>query len=245
MLTAPPAEDAYQRGVGLLAQGRPDQAVPSLRDAVRLAPKNAQYWKALGVAFASMNQLRDSTEPFRQACTLDPELLDACYYLGRNLYALDQYEQALVPLRQAFEHDAVKGRAEAAIGQCLEALGRDQQAETHYRAAVARGDRARQQARIAYGRFLVRQGRATEALPVLQAAQEPASYEASYEIGLAYMQSDHLDDAVRALRRATELDSRQSAARLLLAKVYRRLGRDSEAEREEKAAIAAGLPEQR
>jgi len=53
-----------------------------------------------------------------------------------------------------------------------------------------------------------------------------------------------MEEAAAALQRAVRLGPRKSATRLLLAKVYRRLGRVSEAEREEMAAIAVGLPEQ-
>ncbi|MGJ5816183.1 tetratricopeptide repeat protein [Paludibaculum fermentans] len=230
--------------MSLLEQGRAAEAIAFLKESSRLAPKNAQYWKALGVAHASLNQLRDSIEPFRQACTLEPRLLDACYYFGRNLYGTDRYAEALPPLEKALATDAVKGRAEAAIGQCLQALGRNEAAEKRFESAVAKHDRAEQMARLAYGQFLIRQGRAAEAVRVLQPAQEPETHEASYELGLALSQSEQLDDAVAALRRAVRLSPGRTVARLLLAKVYRRLGRVPEAEREEMAAIAMGLPEQ-
>lgn len=230
--------------MALLEKGRAAEAIPYLKDASGKAPKNAQYWKALGVAYASMNELRDSIEPFRQACTLDPKLLDACYYYGRNLYGTDRYEDALAPLEKAVAADAVKGRAESAIGQCLQALGRPEAAERRFIAAVARRDRAEQLARLAYGQFLIRQGRAPEAVDLLKPAQQPESPEASYELGLALSQVGQLETAVAALERAVRLSPQKSATRLLLAKVYRRLGRFPEAEREEMAAVALGLPEQ-
>lgn len=230
--------------MALLEQGRAAEAVPLLKEASGKSPQNAQYWKALGVAYASMNELRDSIEPFRQACSLDPKLLDACYYYGRNLYGTDRYEDALAPLEKALAADAVKGRAESAIGQCLQALGRPEAAEKRFLAAVARRDRAEQMARLAYGQFLIRQGRATEAVELLRPAQQPESPEVSYELGLALSQSGHLEEAAAALQRAVRLSPRKSATRLLLAKVYRRLGRVPEAESEEMAAVAMGLPEQ-
>ncbi|QOY87482.1 tetratricopeptide repeat protein [Paludibaculum fermentans] len=230
--------------MALLEQGRAAEAAPFLKESARLAPKNAQYWKALGVAFASMNELRDAVEPFRQACALDPRLLDACYYYGRNLYGTDKYEEALAPLEKALAVDPVKGRAEAAIGQCLHALGRNEAAEKRFQSAVARHDRAEQMARLAFGQFLVRQGRAAEAVDVLKPAQRPESHDASYELGLAYCQAGELEEAAAALQGAVRLSPRKAATRLLLAKVYRRLGRVSEAESEELAAVTIGLPEQ-
>ncbi len=230
--------------MALLEQGRAVEAVPLLNEASRLAPKSPQFWKALGVAYASMNELRDSIEPFRQACTLDPRLLDACYYYGRNLYGIDKYADALAPLEKALAVDPVKGRAESAIAQCLQALGRPEAAEKRFQAAVARHDRAEQMARLAYGQFLIRQGRAVEAVAALKPAQLPETHEASYELGLAHSQAGQLEEAAGALQRAVRLSPRNSATRLLLAKVYRRLGRVSEAESEEMAAVTIGLPEQ-
>ena len=186
-----------------------------------LAPPagSAQQWKEIGVGLAKQGDYRGAVEPFGRACALDPRLLDACYYHGRALYAADQYRAALGPLRVALRVDAVKGRAETAIGQCHEALGEAAEAERMFRAAVGRGDGFAQGARLAYGLFLVRQGRASEAVTVLEAAQTPESAEARYELGLALSQCDRLAEAVRELERAPA----HEAARLLLGKLRARL----------------------
>jgi len=171
------------------------------------------------VGLAKQEDYRGAVEPFGRACALEPRLLDACYYHGRALYAADQYRAALAPLRAALAVDAVKGRAETAMGQCHEALGEAAEAERLFRAAIARRDRWGQGARLAYGLFLVRQGRAAEAVTVLEAAQMPESAEARYELGLALSQCDRVAEAVSELAKAPE----HEAARLLLAKLRARL----------------------
>lgn len=205
--------------MALFEKGRAAEAIPLLERAAALDEGNAQYWKVVGVARASLSDYRGSVEPFERACRLNPRLVDACYYHGRALYASDLYRGALAPLRQALAVDAVKGRAETAMGQCYEALGEAEEAERAFRSAVARRDGWAQGARLGYGRFLVRQGRAGEAVTVLQAAQVPESGDARYELGLALSQCDRLEEAVRELARAPD----HEAARLLLNKLKARL----------------------
>jgi tetratricopeptide (TPR) repeat protein len=230
------AADAYRQGVALLEKSNLAEALPLLEKATQLEPYNAQYWKALGVAYASANQLRDAEQPLRKACTLNPALLDACYYYGRNLYANDRYQDALAPLESAFKTDRVKGRAEAAIAQCHEALGLAAEAEKRFQAALKRHDAFENDTRLAYGHFLIRQARAAEAIPMLQATQQP---EGLYLLGLALSQADRFEDAAAKLERAVGLKPDHVAARVLLAKVYRRLGRASDAARLEAANSTA------
>lgn len=200
-----------------------EQSIPLLEEAVKLAPRNAQYWKTLGVAHAKLEDYRGSTEPFRQACELDERLPDACYYAGRAYYAADQYEKALEPLRKALRVDAVKARAEAALGQCHEALGQVEEAERRLKSAVGRGDAANQTARMAYARFLTRQGRALEAVRIAEGAQKPETPESRFELGLALSQSGRLEDALKALERALELRPDYEEAFVLRGKLKARL----------------------
>lgn len=229
------AVEAYRQGVALVERGKPGEAVPLLQNAAALAPREAQYWKALGVALASLDQVREAVEPFHKACSLDGRLLDACYYYGRGLYATDRYAEAIAPLQKALTFDPLKGRAESALGQCHEALGHEREAEKFFRSAMARRDRSEQPARLAFGRFLIRHARAEEALSLLEAAQQPETAEARYLLGQALWQLDKPELAVSKLERAVALQPGDLAARVLLAKIYRRLGRTSDAARLEAA----------
>jgi Flp pilus assembly protein TadD len=235
LLFAQDPEAVYRQGVDLLQSGRAEQAVPLLEQAAQAARNNAQYWKAAGVALASLSRYRESVEPFEKACRLDRRLTDACYYYGRALYASDRYADALEPLRRAMDVDAVKGRAETAMGQSLEALGRNEEAEKYFRSALARKDDHVRGARIAYGQFLLRQGRVDEALRTLESAQESESPEGLLEYARALMQAGDSERAVSRLERLIQISPRDPAPRFLLAKAYRRLGRSADAVRQEQA----------
>lgn len=224
LLAAPPeAQTAYRRGVELFAQDRAEEAIPHFAEAARLAPEVAQYWKALGAAHARVEDYHGSIEPFRRACELDPRLPDACYYLGRAYYAADLYERAIEPLKRALRYDVLKGRAEAALGQCYEALMQPEEAERWFRSAIRRQEKGRQMAHLAYARFLTRQGRAAEAVPVAEAAQQPESAEARFELAFALSQCDRLEEALRAVERALELRKDYEEAFVLRSKIRARL----------------------
>jgi Flp pilus assembly protein TadD len=235
LLLAQDPDATYRQGVELLQAGKAEQAVAMLEQAAAGAKKNAQYWKAYGVALASLGRYRESIEPFEQACKLDRRLIDACYYYGRALYASDRYEDAIEPLRRAIETDAVKGRAETALGQSLEALGRNEEAEKQFRSALSRKDAHLRQARIAYGQFLLRQGKVDEALRTLESAQEPESPEGLLEYARALMQSGDAERAAAKLERLIQISPRDPTPRFLLGKAYRRLGRSADAVRQEQA----------
>jgi tetratricopeptide (TPR) repeat protein len=223
LLTQAEAQSAYQRGLELYSQNRAAEAIPFFAEAARLAPDNAQYWKAMGVAHAKIEDYAGSIEPFRRACDLAPQLEDVCYYLGRAYYAADLYEKAIEPLKRALRYGRAKGKVEAALGQCYEALLQPGQAERWFRAAIGRNDEGRQAARLAYARFLTRQGRAAEAVPVAEAAQQPETPEARFELAFALSQCDRLEEALRAVERALELKPDYEEAFVLRSKIRARL----------------------
>lgn len=231
-------DSLYREGVEAFEAGRVEAAIPLLERAAAMAKSNAQYWKAFGAALASRADYVDAVEPLQKACRLDRNLADACYFLGRALYAMDRYEAALEPLRQSLAVDEQKGRAETGIGQALEALGRNGEAEKMYRSAVGRNDGFVGKARVAFGRFLARGGRLDEALRVLEQAQAPESAEALMEYARALMESNRPEAAVVRLERLVQLTPNDAGARLLLAKAYRRLGRNADAVRQEQAGRA-------
>ncbi|MCW5978356.1 MAG: tetratricopeptide repeat protein [Bryobacteraceae bacterium] len=222
LLLLTPAEE-FQKGTALLDLGRPAEAIPHLESAARQAESNALYWKAVGVAYARLEDYRGALEPFGKACGLDPRLSDACYYYGRALYAADRYRDALEPLRRALRGDPIKSRVDAALGQCHEALGDSALAEKRFRAAMARKqDPGREMARLAYARFLTRQGRPGEAAALLRASNSDAP-EVFYELGLALYQDERLEEAVTALQRAASGQAAGSPAQLLLDRALRRI----------------------
>ncbi len=186
----------------------------------------AEDWRKL----IASGQLKLATPVLEKACAAEPVGGESCYYLARNYYALAEYENA----RKAF--DRLLGAVPAARvhrGAALNyaALGKDEEAERHFRKAVELGA---DDARVDLGAFVFRQGRLAEAAKILDAALQatPESARAHLESGRVLLQQGQLEEAVKRLEKAARLSPADWNAHLLLGRAYQRLGRDVEAERE-------------
>lgn len=63
----------HERGLALVQDGRLEEALASMRQAVALAPKNARLHNNLGYVLASLGQIEPARAAFRHATELDPE----------------------------------------------------------------------------------------------------------------------------------------------------------------------------
>lgn len=229
----------YEQGLALFQRGDAAAAVPHLARAAESEPKNAQRWKALGVAYASQKQYRQAEPAFRRACELDPKLEDACYFWARALYGLDRFDESLKALEHA---DGRSWKVRLAIGQAAEALGDATRADREFREAMAlcRGRDAGPG--TAYGLFLVRQGRGAEAIPVLEEAVkvDGRSAGAQTDLGRALLEAGRTAEAVPHLEKAVEFAPESAQAHLLLAKAYVKMGRSAEAQSHFEAAAKYG-----
>jgi Flp pilus assembly protein TadD len=224
-----------------LRAGRPATAQQSAERAVQLSESSAEAWKTLALVILAAGRTEDSVGPFGKACDLAPDDTEACYYLARTLLATGSYEDA----RTRFEHvmrsaaGQLSPKMHRAAALNFVALGQAAEAETHFLEAIRLGEQNKQEpirpeedARVDYGAFLVRQGRAEEALVPLRKAVDaaPDSGRSRIELGRALLHLSRLDPAVIHLEKAVELDPKNGGARLLLGKAYLQSGRKADGE---------------
>lgn len=195
---------------------------------VLLICSDAACFLKQGVTEASRANYSAAEPAFRQACTLDRALPDACYYWARTLYALDRFEESLTAL------SLIQGRAtwrtQTARGQALDALGRPD-AEALLRQALALRSKdpaplAEPDPRLALSAFFYREGRADDALALL--TQAPPAYHKlagyHYQLGRALAHKGRWLEAAEALRNAVSLRDDYPEAHGLLSRCYHRLG---------------------
>jgi len=222
----------YKEGLRLFSERQPQAAVAALRQSVALQPANALVWKALGVVHASQGDYESAEPAFRNACERQPALEDACLYHGRSLYLLDRFPAALDALHRALALRET-GEARRLLALSLEALGRPQEAEPEFRAAIrATGKTSPEEdPGIDYGVFLYRQARPEQSLEPLRAALErhPNSARAHLELGCVLLSLNQLDDAAAHLERSLALRD-APRTHLLLGKTYLRQGKPQAAE---------------
>jgi tetratricopeptide (TPR) repeat protein len=226
-----PGQAEYDQAVQLLQQGEAPKALQLIAKAIQEHPQTAALFRLQGVAHAQTGDLLNAADSFQTACRLNPNLPDACYYLGRALYSLNRFTGAIDALRKAVRVDGVKGRAETALAEAYEAMGQPNEAEQYFRWAIARKDRAHERALLAYARFLVRDGRTEQSLEPIQQAlvTYSRSPEAHFQLARVLLQLDRLAEAVPPAEKAVALDPANPQFKLLLARIYRRLGRDADA----------------
>ena len=98
-----PANARIRRSLGAtyLRLGRVDDAIPALREAVRLVPRDATARYNLGHALAARGQAEDAAAQFREAARLQPSFAEAHNNLGALLRASGDLGGAERALRAA------------------------------------------------------------------------------------------------------------------------------------------------
>jgi tetratricopeptide (TPR) repeat protein len=232
----------YKQGVELFQKGQLDASIPFLLRAANTNPRDARAWKALGVVYAAQGAYDLAKEPFQRACDLDPKLEDACYYCGRTLYALNLFEPSLAVLTRTAAGDSKSWKIHLGIAQALEALQRPREAEKEFKESLSQSRNTDPKPGVAYGLFLVRQGRFEEAVAPLEETLKrfPESAEAHIHLGRALMERDKLSEAILHFERAVAIDPTSAQAHLLLAKAYVRTGRIAESQPHFEAAVRYG-----
>ncbi len=133
--------------------------------ALRERPSDASANKLLGMIYAAQERFLEADAPFARACQLEPSDDLACYYLGRNDFALSRYDRSQAVLEQALETHPKSDRIRTGLGLTLEARGKIAEAERYLKEAARSGS---PEALSQYGQFLFRQGRFDESVTILR-----------------------------------------------------------------------------
>ena len=91
----------HEYAVALSAAGRPQEAIDQLEAASRLAPKEAEYFYDLGLAWNELGDVAKTITALESAVKLDPRHARAWYNLGLARNADGQVEVALTALLRA------------------------------------------------------------------------------------------------------------------------------------------------
>ncbi|MDI6852921.1 MAG: tetratricopeptide repeat protein [Deltaproteobacteria bacterium] len=95
------AQDYIKHGLILATEGRPDAAVKSFEEAIKLDPQSAEAHSLLGSALAKAGNYRRAEEELRKAVELDPGYGEGYYYLGIFLEERGRKQEAEEAFRRA------------------------------------------------------------------------------------------------------------------------------------------------
>ena len=159
--------------------GRFDEALPLLREAVRIAPSDPDSLANLGATLLRHEEYPEAEELLLRVSRLVPARAQSWSLLGYLYFKQRRLAESLLALDEALARDAQHVVAWSTRGLTLEALGRlDEAVAALQHALELRPDLLN--AQLALGRLLLRLGRSEEARAHFEAALriEPGNFDA-------------------------------------------------------------------
>lgn len=131
------ARKEYQRGIALLKAHKRAQAAARFQSAVKLYPRYATAWSALGATQFALGDARGAAGSFAAGLKIESSLMDALLGMGAAHNALGEPYQAEKYLLHALELKRDDWRIHAALAASYSALEKWPAAEAHLRRAAA------------------------------------------------------------------------------------------------------------
>src|ERR1700691_4762713 len=185
---AKPAE-LLEAGLAALNSGNLKAAIPLLKRALELDPKNKQGWNDLGLAYLRLGQFDDAGAAFRKQIELNPYDEHVYNYLGFTLQQQQNYTDAAKAFQKQIEVNPIDPVAHAALGALyLE--------EHKYAEAVPELDKAtilspeNAELQVSLGQAYINTGEKEKALAAFEKGVELAQTPAVWN-NVAYSLADH------------------------------------------------------
>jgi hypothetical protein len=105
------------QGLQAFRQGRTEEAIRLLKDAVEQDPRDHRAYLVLGAAHIKQRELDAAIAAFEAACRLRPELAHCHYNLGLAYQKAGRPEDAIAAFRVALEADPAYAKAKEALEQ--------------------------------------------------------------------------------------------------------------------------------
>lgn len=198
-----PARRFVADGLAHHRAGRLGEAERLYRQALVLAPNDADALHLLGVVLLQGGQVAEAVERLATAVKRAPAKADFLSHLGMAYKAAGRPADAVKVLRRAVRADAGYAEAHYNLGNALRDLGRREEAEASYRRAL---DLTPANAEIHnnLGSLLWEQGRVGAALACFEEAVrlKPADPDALNNLGVAFKERGRIDEALACFERA-------------------------------------------
>src|SRR5690349_10398653 len=121
-VAADTAQDHAERGRQAIARGEVSAAEAEIREAVRLAPLDAEYLALLGVVLGMQHKLQESDAYLEKALRLDPADSATRRNLGWNQFQLGQLAPAKANLERVVKQQPGNAQAVLVLGMVEEEL---------------------------------------------------------------------------------------------------------------------------
>jgi len=201
----------YIQGSSLLALGRLDEALASLRKLLRIDRNHQLGHRNIALTYFSLGQLSEAVEHLKKAVTLQSGDALSWGDLGAAYFALGRVEEAEAAYRRALALRPDLGRTRYNLGSALQALGRFDDAVAVYADMIAaQPDHAQAYLRYTQCRKMIEADLPTlarlESLSELPHADPQNRINAHYALGKLHDDLQHYDQAFGHYREANRLE---------------------------------------
>lgn len=225
----------YSDGHALLSEvafelGNPEEGEAHARAALEHDPHLREAAYNLGVRWLELGNFSACEEAAREALMIDAGWAPPHVLLGVTLDSQGRPEEALDSLREALRLNVESHEAWGRLGNVLTSLERFEEAEEAYDEAL-RLSPDDPVIHYDYGALLVSTGRFAAAKSHFQedVRWRPSNSATHYSLGLCSRELGELEEAEREARMALELDESNGHAHALIAGLFMRQGRMSDA----------------
>jgi Flp pilus assembly protein TadD len=226
----------------LFHQGKADEALRHLSEAVRLRPNYAAAHNNLGIVLASQGKSAEAMAQYSEAIRLIPDYAAAHNNLGLVLAGQGKTEEAVAHYAEAVRIDPAYAPAYNNLGIVLASQGKTEEAIARYSEAI-RLDPDYAQAHNNLGVALASQGRLKEAIAQYSEALRIApSAGAHFNLGAALARDGKTQDAIVELEAALRLDPGLQRARRVLSEIAAREPSSPSAIRGDAAGVSIAVP---
>lgn len=228
-----PAEIQRLLALAYLKLDRRDDALASLKEAIRLRPELTKAHYDLGGAYYEIGDFTNAAGSFEEAIRINPDFFDALIALGKTYQQSGLYVKAVDVLRKAtvIRPDAID--AKTSLGVALIMAGQPEDAAQALQEAI----RLSPQSAFAHatlGQAYRLMGKFQEALGALQEALRisPGDPLANNYLGQTYQSMERYQEAVEAFKQAITLKPNFAEVHFNLGVLYLELGSQSQARQE-------------
>jgi tetratricopeptide (TPR) repeat protein len=214
----PSAEAGYTEfGMLLLEQGRYTQAYDVAAKAIERMPDSAAAYRVKGLAEGHLQSLRQALKSFTRAAELDPDDEEALLLVGQAQANLWMIPEATATLQKGMARFPRNARFYETYGRMLlqPAAQPEAEAETRAQALLEKAlalDNSLADAHHELGKLLLRQDKAAQALPHLEAAArlKPKDSKFFFTLANAYRNLEREEDHRKALQVYRTLQAREN-----------------------------------
>ena len=123
-------------GTALLAQGKPDEALQALSEALKINPNDEDVHYDLGLVLTRLGRTAEAIEQYQQSLKIFPRYVEAHNNLGNLLMRAGRNDEAIQHFEQALQIMPDFASAHNNLGTALERAGRTNEATLHFERAI-------------------------------------------------------------------------------------------------------------